>query len=56
MQRHILNRLYRSIPLPLACELHARLRSGCDSFETRQMVRQALAVSREIARHSNGKH
>lgn len=42
MSNHALKRMYRSIPFPMACELHRRLKSGCTAPETRKMLREAL--------------
>lgn len=42
MSNHLLNRIYRSIPFAMACELHQRLKSGCNAPETRKMLREAL--------------
>jgi len=42
MSNHLLKRMYCSIPFPMACELHLRLKSGCTAPETRKMLREAL--------------
>jgi hypothetical protein len=42
MSNQILSRMYRSIPFRMACELHQRLRSGCNSAETQKMLREAM--------------
>lgn len=42
MSNPTLSRMFRSIPFRMACELHQRLRSGCNASETRNMLRKAL--------------
>jgi hypothetical protein len=39
---HILTRLFDAVSLPMACELHKRLRDGCTQPETRRMLRYAM--------------
>jgi len=51
MLNHILQRMYRSIPFPMACELHRRLKSGCTAPETRKILREALRKA-GIGRHA----
>lgn len=47
MRKRLVDRLYKKIPLSLACELHERLFSGDDSHQTRKMLREALLLAKE---------
>jgi hypothetical protein len=42
MSNHLPIRMFRSIPFRAACDLHQRLRKGCNAPETRELLRNAL--------------
>ena len=41
----VLVRLFRALPIALACDLHQRLQAGRTDPETRTLLRRALALS-----------
>lgn len=38
----VLKDIFCAVPFAIACDLHVRLKRGCDSSETRNMLHQAM--------------